>query len=162
MSSEKRRNRRRGVPTHPAALRLPVERLRRLDELVTVAQFFAMVIAFFGSDPVRGVVALGCIAVFLAGAALFAWAFLIAAGRSRREQVTVVGAFFLGEESIGKDDRRWAYRLLFVQSVIGLVAAAADPYTAMAFGVLVPMWGLGVVAFLGSAHGVFASRDSTK
>lgn len=162
MSSNKRRKKRTRVPAHPATKRLPVKTLRGLDELVTVVQFFALVIAYFGSDPVRGVVAIGCIVVFFAGSALFVWAFVVAASRSRREVVTVVGAFFLGDGSTSKDDRRWALRLLAAQTVIGLVAAAADPYTAMAFGILVPMFGLGVVAFLGSAHGVFRAREQNK
>lgn len=159
--SAKKRRKTRAVPAHPATKTLPIARLRGLDELVTIAQFFALVIAFFGPDAVRGVVAIGCIAIFLVGAALFSWAFLIAASRSRREEVTVVGAFFLGDGSTSADDRRWAFGLLLAQSVIGLAAAGADPYTAMAFGVLVPMFGLGVVAFLGSAHGAFRVRQST-
>jgi hypothetical protein len=133
-----------------------------LDAVVTVAQLVGMIIAFFGSDGVRNAVALGCVAAFAAGAALFTWAFLIAAGRSRVEEVTVVGAFFLGDGAVTKPDRIWALGFLSAQSMIGLGAASADPYTAMAFGILVPMFGIGVVAFLGSAHGVFRVRKRTK
>lgn len=149
------------MPAHPAATRLPISRLRTADEVITAVQLVAMVVAYVGSESVRGAVALGCVVVFLGGATLFSWAFFIAAGRSRQEEVTVAGAFFLAG-TIAEDDRRWAYRLLIAQSVIGLVAALADPYTAMAFGVLVPMFGLGVIAFLGSAHGVFHPHKATK
>lgn len=146
---------------HPAAFKLPIPQLRRLDTLVTVAQLIAVTIAFFGSDSIRNVVAIGCSVVFVAGAALFSWAFTIAAGRSRLEDVTVAGAFFLAG-AIEKEDRRWAYGLLLGQTLIGIAGAAADPYTTMAFGILVPMFGLGVIAFLGSAHGAFRQRKPSK
>lgn len=149
-------------PIHPAASTLTVARLRRADQVVTAVQLVAMVVAFFGSDSVRGVVAIGCVVVFLVGAALFSWALIVAASRSRSEELTVAGAFFLGAGSTEKENQRWAYRLLTAQSVIGLVAASADPYTVMAFGILVPMFGLGVIAFLGSAHGTFRPRKSAK
>lgn len=146
---------------HPAATTLPIPLLRRLDLVVTIVQGIAVTIAFFSSDAVRNVVAVGCSVVFVAGAALFSWAFTIAAGRSRSEDVTVAGAFFLAG-SIGTSDRRWAFGLLGAQSLIGLVGAGADPYTTMAFGILVPMFGLGIIAFLGSAHGAFHQRNPNK
>lgn len=161
MSSKKGRKQ-EAVLQHPASTALPITRLRRLDEMVTAVQLVGMVVAFFGSESVRNVVATGCIVVFLAGAALFTWAFLIAAGRSRLEEVSVAGAFFLGDGAVSNSDRVWAYGLLTAQSVIGLAAASADPYTTMAFGILVPMFGIGAVAFLGSAHGAFRVRRTNK
>lgn len=162
MSSEKRKKKQAAIPKHPATNTLPVARLRGIDAAVTAAQLVGMSAALFGSDGVRNLVAVGCIALFMAGAALFTWAFLIAAGRSRLEEVSVVGAFFLGDGAIGKPDRIWAYGFLAAQSIIGLAAASADPYTAMAFGILVPMFGIGAIAFLGSAHGVFRVRERSK
>lgn len=146
---------------HPASLRVPVPLLRRSSLVVTAVQLVAVTVAYFSPDPVRNAVAVGCSIVFVAGAALFSWAFLIAAGRSRDEELTVAGAFFLAG-SVGAPDRRWAFGALAAQTVIGVAGAAADPYTTMAFGVLVPMFGLGVIAFLGSAHGAFRVRESTK
>ena len=149
------------VLPHPAASKLSIDRLRGLDRAVTVVQLVAITVAFFSSDAVRNVVAVGCSVVFVLGAALFSWAFVVAAGRSRLEELTVAGAFFLAG-SVDAAHRRWAWGWLGAQSVIGIAGAAADPYTTMAFGVLVPMFGLGVVAFLGSAHGVFRPRKPTK
>ena len=149
------------VPKHPATLKLSIPLLRQISMIVTVAQLIAVAIAFFSSDGVRNIVAIGCSAVFLAGAVLFTWAFTIAAGRSRTEDVTVAGAFFLAG-SVEKPERRWAFGFLAAQTVIGFAGAAADPYTTMAFSVLVPMFGLGVIAFLGSAHGAFPQRKTTK
>ncbi len=161
MPSKKNRNQNKTIAKHPASLRLPIPLLRRMNVVVTIGQLIAVVVAFFGSDAVRNVVALGCSVVFVVGAALFAWAFTIAAGRSRQEDVTVAGAFFLAG-SIEAPDRRWAFGLLTAQSLIGLAGAVADPYTTMAFGILVPMFGLGVIAFLGSAHGAFPQRKPSK
>ena len=149
------------IPKHPASLKLPVPLLRQISVIVTAGQLIAVTIAFFGSDGVRNIVAIACSAVFVAGALLFAWALTIAAGRSRMEELTVGGAFFLAG-SIEKPDRRWAYGYLTAQTLIGFAGAVADPYTTMAFGVLVPMFGLGVIAFLGSAHGAFRQRKPTK
>lgn len=149
------------APKHPASFRLPVSRLRTVSMIVTASQLVAVTIAYFGPDTVRNTVALACSAVFVAGAALFTWAFTIAAGRSRTEDLTVAGAFFLAG-SIGKPERRWAFGFLLAQTIIGFAGAIADPYTTMAFGVLVPMFGLGVIAFLGSAHGAFRQRKPTK
>lgn len=160
MPSKKSKND-QAVPKHPASFKLPIPQLRRLDTFVTVGQLVAVTIAFFGSDAIRNVVAIGCSIVFVAGAALFSWAFTIAAGRSRLEDVTVAGAFFLAG-AIEAADSRWAYGLLLAQTLIGIVGAAADPYTTMAFGILVPMFGLGVIAFLGSAHGAFRQRNPSK
>ncbi len=161
MPSNHKRNQNKAIPKHPASLKLPIPLLRRMDVVVTIAQLIAVIVAFFGSDAVRNVVAIGCSVVFVAGAALFSWAFLIAAGRSRHEDVTVAGAFFLAG-SIEAPERRWAFGLMAAQSFIGLAGAAADPYTTMAFGILVPMFGLGVIAFLGSAHGAFRQRKPSK
>ena len=154
-------NKTKATTEHPASLKLPVALLRQISMIVTVGQLIAVTIAFFGSDSVRNIVAIACSAVFVAGAALFTWAFTIAAGRSRMEELTVGGAFFLAG-SVEKPDRRWAYGYLTAQTLIGFAGAAADPYTTMAFGVLVPMFGLGVIAFLGSAHGAFRQRKPTK
>lgn len=146
---------------HPASLTLSIDRLRQASLWVTAGQLIAITIAFFSSDAVRNIVAVGCSVVFVIGAALFSWAFTVAAGRSRFEELTVAGAFFLAG-SVEAEHRRWAWGYLIAQTVIGVAGAAADPYTTMAFGVLVPMFGLGVVAFLGSAHGVFRPRNATK
>lgn len=150
-----------GPTQHPAAVRLSVERLRISDIAVTVAQLVAVTVAFFGSDDIRNAVAVGCTVVFAIGAVLFTWAFFIAAGRSRSEELTVAGAFFLAG-SVEAPVRRWAFGALLAQTVVGIAGASADPYTTMAFGILVPMYGLGVIAFLGSAHGAFRLRKQTK
>lgn len=162
-STESTENRRDGsaLPKHPAASKLPIPLLRRIDVIVTIVQAVALSVAYFSSDGVRNVVAIGCVAVFFAGAALFSWAFLVAAGRSRLENLTVAGAFFLAG-SVAASERRWAFGLLAAQTLIGFVGAGADPYTTMAFGILVPMFGLGVIAFLGSAHGAFHQRNQIK
>lgn len=149
------------IPEHPASFRLTIPRLRQVSQIVTVVQLIAVLIAFFSADGVRNVVAIGFSAVFVVGAALFAWAFTIAAGRSRQEDITVAGAFFLAG-SVEKPERRWAFGFLGAQTLIGFAGASADPYTTMAFSVLVPMFGLGVIAFLGSAHGSFHQRKTTK
>jgi hypothetical protein len=48
-----------------------------------------------------------------------------------------------------------------VQTVVGVGVAAARPFTALAFSVLVPMFGLGMMALWGARHGTFTPRDAS-
>ena len=44
---------------------------------------------------------------------------------------------------------------------MGVVTAAAEPYTALAFGVLTPMYGLGLTVLWAALHGEFRPRPET-
>jgi hypothetical protein len=95
--------------------------------------------------------------LFAGGCAAFLWAYARAVSRSRAEQVTLAGIFFLA----GSAPRTVAVRLrstLAVQAVAALAGAAARPYTNLAFGVLAPMSGLGLLGVWGARHGRFPVR----
>ncbi len=92
--------------------------------------------------------------VFAVGSGMFLWAFLVAADRSRDEPVTVAGVVWLigsAPPTIARS-LRWA---LAVQVVVAVAAASIRPFSAVAFGVLVPMFGLGTIAWYGARRGVF-------
>jgi LPXTG-motif cell wall-anchored protein len=82
-----------------------------------------------------------------------AWALVVAAGRSRTDAVDIGGLFF------SQPPR--ALKLAFAaQIVIGLVAAIARPNTGSAFGVLAPVFGLGLMGLWGARYGRFKPRET--
>jgi hypothetical protein len=97
------------------------------------------------------------VALFVVGTGIFLGALVIAAGRSREQEVGMGGLFFLQ----GSADRRVQLHLLgslAVQVAVALATAAARPYTSLAFGILAPVYGLGLAGLWGARYGKFAPR----
>lgn len=136
-----------------AALDVPVV---RVGIVATVVLVLVQVAAVVSPGGVAGVVAVvWASTLFAAGSIAFVWAFLVAAGRSRDEQVTIAGVIWLtGCAPAGV--ARALRVLLAVQVAVVLVTAAARPFSPVAFGILAPMFGLGCLAWYGARHGVFA------
>ncbi|CAN5695869.1 hypothetical protein BH20ACT2_BH20ACT2_13910 [soil metagenome] len=97
-------------------------------------------------------------ALFVVGCGAFLWAFAIAVGRSRAEAIGVGGLYLL----VGSAPRQ-VQRLLLgavaAQAVVALVTASVRPFTSLAFGILVPMLGLGLAGLWAARHGTFAARE---
>jgi hypothetical protein len=96
--------------------------------------------------------------LFLVGCVVFGWAFLRGIGRSRDEEISLAGLFFLAG---GVAPRRLVWRLwgvLAIQVVVAVATAAVRPFSSLAFGVLAPMFGLAMLALWGAAHGHFPER----
>lgn len=95
---------------------------------------------------------------FCGGMVVFALAFLRAIDRSRTEAIGVGGLFFAS----GTAPKRVQVILmasLTVQVVVSTGVASLHLYTALAFGVLAPMWALGLTGLWVAAYGVFSSRE---
>jgi hypothetical protein len=108
----------------------------------------------FGSA--HAVVSIGAFAI---GVAAFLWAYALGIARSRTDLIGIGGLFFLAG---GAAPRVIAFRLriaLAVQIVAVVVAASVRPFTIVAFGILAPMLGLGLMALWGGRHGTFPARD---
>lgn len=104
-------------------------------------------------------VALGtAIVLFAAGCGIFLWAFVLVAGRSRTDQMELAQIWFLTGPPTPRPVRRSLLGALAVQVVVGLATAGVRPYTSLAAGVLVPMWGLGLCGLWAARHGVFPAR----
>jgi len=101
------------------------------------------------------VVALG---EFLIGSVVFLLAFLRAVDRSRTETIGIGGLFF-GAGSIPRPVQRILVGSLAVQVVAAIVFASVRVYTAMAFGILAPMWALGFTGLWAAAYGTFPERE---
>lgn len=94
--------------------------------------------------------------LFGIGCVVFLWAFARAINRSREESVSVFGVYFL----IGSAPRSvqvLMHLATVAQLAIAITAASLRPFTVAAFGILVPMFGLGMSGLWGARHGVFVA-----
>lgn len=99
--------------------------------------------------------------LFLAGCAIFAWALVRAAGRSRDEVVSLGGLFFLAEGAAPRSVAVGLWVPVVVQTVVAVATAATRPFSEMAFGVLVPLFGMALLALWSAYHGDFPPREQT-
>ena len=100
------------------------------------------------------------IVLFAGGCAVFLWAFVLVAARSRTDQMELAQIWFLMGPPTPPVVRRSLLGALAVQVVVSLVTAGVRPYTSLAAGVLVPMWGLGLCGLWAARHGEFPARPS--
>jgi hypothetical protein len=95
------------------------------------------------------------LALFLAGCVAFFWCLAVAAERSREREIGLWSLFLL-EGVASRRVRQQLLAPLVIQIVIALAAAfVAAP---LAFGLLVPIYGLGLGGLWGAKHGVFGPR----
>ncbi len=97
------------------------------------------------------------VVLLLLGMAAFAWSFVVAAGRSRTELLSVAGLYLLSEGA-PPSVRRHLMGAEVVQVVSCLTAASIRPFTPVAFGILAPVYGLGVAGVWSARHGRFRPR----
>jgi hypothetical protein len=95
--------------------------------------------------------------LFLLGCLIFVRALLVAAGRSRRDEIDLAGLFFLSR-SAPNPVRLRLLGAFAAQIVIALVTAFVRPFSALAFGVLVPTYGLALCGLWGARSGTFPRR----
>ena len=100
---------------------------------------------------------LSCL-LFAIGTGALLWAYALGITRSRTDQVTLGGLFFLSGDTAPGDVRRPLRLALAVQVVAVVAAASIRPYTEVAFGILAPMYGLGLMGAWGGRHGRFEPR----
>ena len=132
--------------------------LVNLDFAGTGALVVAAVAGVAAPDTfdVATVVASGVL--FAIGIVAFLWGYANGVVRSREETITLGGLFFL----VGTAPQVVRFRMrlaLAVQIVVAVAAAAIRPYTAVAFAVLAPMFGLGLMAAWAARHGEFAPKE---
>lgn len=96
--------------------------------------------------------------LFAVGSGAMLWGYALGVSRSRTLVVTLPGLFFLAGGSAPPDVRRRFQLALAVEVVVVVVAALIRPDTEMAFGVLAPVFGLGLMAMWGGRFGSFAAR----
>jgi hypothetical protein len=93
--------------------------------------------------------------LFFVGIVIFFWAWLTAAGRSREREITLWNLVLL--EGIAPSRVRWSLLgALGVQVTVALGTAWIT--AALAFGILVPMWGEAHCWLWGARYGAFEPR----
>jgi hypothetical protein len=135
------------------------EGIVRLDVWATAVFTVVSLAAVALPDPLEFVSVPLDLVLFAAGCGAFLWAYAVAIGRSRYEALTMGGVFFLADRVAPVRVARTLRLALAAQVVVAVAVAAARPFTALAFGVLVPMAGLGLMALWGARHGRFPAKD---
>jgi hypothetical protein len=98
------------------------------------------------------------LALFLIGCVAFFWAYAIAVQRSRTDLIGIGGLYFLA----GSAPRSIQVKLLgslTVEVVVAIVTSSIRLYSALAFGFLVPVYGLGFCGLWAARHGTFPPRQ---
>ena len=109
------------------------------------------------ADAVVVVAVIVDLVLFLVGCLAFVATLLRAAARSRTDEVTLPGIWWLAD-SAPTTVRRSLLGAFAVEVVVGLATASARPFTGLAFGVLAPVFGLGLVGLWGARLGTFPPR----
>jgi hypothetical protein len=127
--------------------------------LVGTAIFTAVAVAAAIAPKTLGGAAISVdLVLFALGIAAFLSAYAIAIGRSRFDAIGIGGLYFLAG-SAPAPVRRLLIGALAVETVVAFATAAARPFSALAFGILVPMFGLGLSGRWGARYGHFNPRD---
>ena len=128
---------------------------------IGTALFAATAVAAVANERARLPAVALAAALFAAGIAIFFWAYAIAVGRSRTDAIGIGGLFFLaGKDTAPRRDRRHLLASLGAQTAVALATAGARPFTTLAFGVLVPLYGLALTGLYGARHGCFGPRPA--
>jgi hypothetical protein len=98
------------------------------------------------------------VGLFVVGCVIFFVAYLTAIQRSRTDEISIVNLFLLGGGTAPRAVARRLNGLLAAQVVIALVTSAVRPFTELAFGILVPVFGLAMNGWWGARHGRFPPR----
>lgn len=144
--------------------RSPIIRFNVAATAVFFVVALATTVAF--NDTMRVVVVVVSLALFAVGVASFLLGFFAAVQRSRDDEIAVSQLFFLSGSTAPATVKRTMLAALAVQAVVGIGCAIARPSTdgkagsVLAFGVLVPMLGLGLNGLWSSRYGQFAPRTT--
>ena len=96
--------------------------------------------------------------LFVAGCVAFLAAYARAVTRSRTDEIAVAGVYLLMGDSVPPAVRRRLLGALAVEIAVALASAGARFGTPLAFGVLVPVYGLGLAGLWAARHGTFPPR----
>ena len=125
-----------------------------------------LAVAYF-EQPWKTIAVVVCLANFSVGVVAFLWGYWSAVQRSREDNISVAALYFLIDKCAPQSVARRMNCLLGVQFIAGLVTAGMRSSTdgkrgsTLAFGILVPMLGLGLNGLWAAFHGHFAPRTGT-
>jgi hypothetical protein len=132
------------------------DRILQVAVAGAVAHLAATVAAVLATDDLGVVVAVVAGVLFVIGVAAFLRTMLRAADRSRREELSVGGIWFL--TGAPPAVKRTLLGVLALEVVVGVAGAGIRPYSVLAFGVFGPVHGLGMCGLWSAEHGTFPPR----
>jgi hypothetical protein len=135
----------------------PGRELIRASWAGTVAYVAVALPAAVWPDDIGLAVAVVSGVLFFGGTIAFLWAYFTAIGRSRTDVMGIGGLYFLAG-SAPRSVQTALMGSLALEVVVAVVTGSVRLYTPLAFGVLVPMWGLGLAGLWGARHGSFPPR----
>lgn len=96
--------------------------------------------------------------LFVAGIGALVAAYARAVGRSRQDEISVFGLFFLAGGSAPRGVQAKLLGALLAQVAVGFAAAGLGVNTLVATALLAPVYGLGLMGLWGARYGVFPPR----
>jgi len=99
------------------------------------------------------------LALFLVGCVAFVWAFVLAVGRSRTDEIAVSNLYLLS--GAPSNVRTQLFGSLAVQIIVAFGTAATRPYTIAATAILAPVYGIGLCGLWAARYGTFPPRKPT-
>jgi hypothetical protein len=132
--------------------------LIRLDVAGTAAFVVTAVVQAVVLDWARPPGVTVALVLFAVGCVLFLAGYARAVERSRTDEISVTGLYLLMGDVAPRPVKGWLLALLTIQVVVALATAIARPYTTAAFGILVPMFGFGVIGSWAARYGHFPPR----
>jgi hypothetical protein len=135
----------------------PGRGLRALSWLATFVFAATAIPVALGVDAIDDAAVAVTLGLFLVSLGVWTWALVAAAVRTTRGDDVAVTTLFLVEGAVPGRVRWSLYGSLLVCLAIAAATAAANP-----FGVLVPMFPLGIVGLWGARHGTFPPRRAAR
>jgi hypothetical protein len=102
------------------------------------------------------------VVLFVIGMVLFLAAYAKAVARSRFDEISVAGVYLLMGGCAPRPVQVRLFGALAVQTVVAVTAASIRPFTDLAYGILVPMFGVGCCGLWGAYHGTFPARTDPR
>ena len=138
----------------------------RANEILTGLFVITAVIAVIAfSNPWKVIAATVALVCFSVGVVVFLWGYWTAVQRSRYDNIAVASMYFLTDNCAPKALARRMNILLVVQVVASIATALmrsstdGKPGSTLAFGILVPVLGLGLNGLWAALHGEFSPRN---
>jgi hypothetical protein len=143
------------------------DRQTRVDAGGTVAFAAAVAVAIPFRDERPAQILIGAVSMvlFAAGAGAALWAYVSALERSRTSEIGVANLYLLTGRTAPPLVKRLMIGMLGVQvvlafagAIIGATGLTGSEVNALAFGILVPMFGIGMNGLWAVRHGAFGPR----
>src|SRR5436309_14334259 len=132
------------------------QRIIRASWAGTVAFGVGTVAGVIAPDPLAWLGFAVSLALFVAGCVVFVWAFVVAIGRSRSDDIAVSNLYLLS--GAPADVRVQLFGSLAAEVIVAFGTAAARPYTIAATAILAPVYGVGLCGLWSARYGTFPPR----